>query len=352
MSLTREEMIDMVFVLGECDRNPLLSSRVYAQRYPGRIHPRRKAFQQVLDRFLNTGSIVHSKRNRQKTIATEENEFLVLLSILENPQTSVRQISHTTGISATSIHRLIKKNSYHPYRIQIHQELLEVDFQRRLEFCQWALEMINQDDDFFKRVMFSDEATFHRNGFTNRHNCHYYDTVNPHQFRTTHSQNRWSLNVWGGILGSYVIGPFFFDEHLTGPVYLNFLTNTLDDLLSDIPLAILQRMWMQHDGAPPHNAAAVRQFLHESLPNRWIGRGGPVSWPSRSPDLTSCDFFLWGFIKSKVYVTTPTTVENMRQRITAAFQEITPDMLTNVEQSFKNRIRLCINQNGGHFEQL
>ncbi|KAJ8941271.1 hypothetical protein NQ318_016936 [Aromia moschata] len=84
---------------------------------------------------------------------------------------------HTTGISATSVHRIITKHKYHPYHIQLHQELLNVDFPRREAFCQWALEMLNQDVDFFTRVMFSNEATFHKNGFVNRHNCHSYDTL-------------------------------------------------------------------------------------------------------------------------------------------------------------------------------
>ncbi|KAJ8933123.1 hypothetical protein NQ318_022561 [Aromia moschata] len=56
--------------------------------------------------------------------------------------------------------------------------------------------MLNQDVDFFTRVMFSDEATFHKNGFVNRHHCHYYDTVNPHQFRTI-NQQRLSLSACG-----------------------------------------------------------------------------------------------------------------------------------------------------------
>ena len=32
---------------------------------------------------------------------------------------------------------------------------------------------------------------------------------------------------------------------------------------------------------------------------KWIGRGGPVAWPPRSPDLTPPDYFLWGFVKEK-----------------------------------------------------
>ena len=30
--------------------------------------------------------------------------------------------------------------------------------------------------------------------------------------------------------------------------------------------------------------------------------GNGCTWPSRSPDLTVCDFFLWGFVKDNVYV--------------------------------------------------
>jgi len=32
-------------------------------------------------------------------------------------------------------------------------------------------------------------------------------------------------------------------------------------------------------------ARIVRMFLNQRFPNRWIGRGGPVLWPPRSPDL-------------------------------------------------------------------
>ena len=40
-----------------------------------------------------------------------------------------------------------------------------------------------------------------------------------------------------------------------------------------------------------------------TYPGLWIGKGGPVAWPPRSPDLTLLDFFLWGHIKSLVYKT-------------------------------------------------
>ncbi|GFU60264.1 uncharacterized protein TNCV_4249611 [Trichonephila clavipes] len=60
-------------------------------------------------------------------------------------------------------------------------------------------------------------------------------------------------------------------------------------------------MWFQHDGAPAHFSSDMRCALDTAYPGRWIGRGGPVNWPARSPDLSCLDFFLWGHMKSLVY---------------------------------------------------
>ena len=59
----------------------------------------------------------------------------------------------------------------------------------------------------------------------------------------------------------------------------------------------------QQDGAPSHWGSHVRRFLDATFPNRWIGRDGPTPWPPRSPDNTPTDFFLWRYVKNKVFDT-------------------------------------------------
>ena len=88
------------------------------------------------------------------------------------------------------------------------------------------------------------------------------------------------------MLGNRLIGPFVFDNNLTGNAYEVSLRNELPGLLEDIPLMIRSQMHFQHDGAPPHYTRHGRDYLNESFLNRWLGRGGPVAWPPRSPDLT------------------------------------------------------------------
>lgn len=93
-------------------------------------------------------------------------------------------------------------------------------------------------------------------------------------------------------------------------------------------------MWFQQDGAPAHFGLRVQRLLDEIFPNRWIGRRGTIEWPPRSPDLRPLDFFLWGFLKERVYKTKPADVEELKQRITDEMSLITLDMLNNECQRF------------------
>lgn len=210
MNFTKEEMVQIVYALGAADRNCLLASRIYKQRFPESRQPAVQTFEKVKTRFENSGSICYpSKVYVNRTVINEVNELDALLSLAENPHSSCRQIESQLNISKSSVNRIIKKHRYHPYHMSLHQELHGNDFENRTRFCNMILEKINQNPAFYSSVLFSDEATFKSNGLVNKHNMHYYATENPHWVRQIDFQNQWSLNVWGGIINNYVIGPFF-----------------------------------------------------------------------------------------------------------------------------------------------
>ncbi|CAH2010232.1 unnamed protein product [Acanthoscelides obtectus] len=99
---------------------------------------------------------------------------------------------------------------------------------------------------------------------------------------------------------------------------------------------IANRLMFQQDGAPPH-ALRVRQYLDQTFPDRWIGRRGAIEWPPRSPDLSPLDFFMWGHLKSKIYATQPTSLEDLRRIVNECLQ-ITPQILQNVRQRFEQNL--------------
>ena len=157
-----------------------------------------------------------------------------------------------------------------------------------MDFCQW----ITAHPQLLSVILFTDEASFTLDGINNSRNLHMWSHDNPNKTSVTKFQRRFSVNVWCGLLGNKLIGPFVFDNNLTGNTYKVFLRNGLPGLLEEIPLMIWSQMYFQHDEAPPHYTQHVREYLDESFPNHWLGRGGPVAWPPRSPDLTPLDYYL------------------------------------------------------------
>jgi len=74
-------------------------------------------------------------------------------------------------------------------------------------------------------------------------------------------------------------------------------------------------------------------------------------WPPRSPDLTVCDFFLWGCVKDRVYVPSlPATVDELQECIPAAVKSVTPDMLQRFWPELGYRIDVCRVTRWGNIE--
>ena len=103
-------------------------------------------------------------------------------------------------------------------------------------------------------------------------------------------------------------------------------------------------MCFQHEWAPPHYTRHVTEYLNESFPNGWLGRGGPVAWPPRSPNLTPLDYYLWGHMKTLVYETKVDSRAALSDRIFAATEHIRnhPDNVASAAQSLLTRAQNCI----------
>jgi hypothetical protein len=113
-------------------------------------------------------------------------------------------------------------------------------------------------------------------------------------------------------------------------------------------------MWFMHVGAKAHFARAVGRHLTRRYGERWMGRGGPVPWPLRSPDLNPVDYCVWGHVKSLVYTSSVDTVEELQHWIEGAFQQISnePGVCERIRNSMRRRVQSCVQMQGQHFEQL
>jgi hypothetical protein len=105
-----------------------------------------------------------------------------------------------------------------------------------------------------------------------------------------------------------------------------------------------------HDGARAHCARAVRRHLTRRYGQRWMGRGGPVPWPRKSPDLNPVDYCVWGH----VYTSAVDTVEELQHRIRGTRQQIRnePGVFERIRNSMRRRVQCCVQMQGQHFEHI
>ena len=61
-------------------------------------------------------------------------------------------------------------------------------------------------------------------------------------------------------------------------------------------------------------------------------------WPPRSPDLNPCDYFLYGYLKSKLYKPFPKILDDLKEKITREIQKINTSVL---ESTFLNLTKRC-----------
>lgn len=291
LPFSNKEKADMHFVYGAANGSSLEAQRLYGERFPNRRLPNPKTFERLHRQLCETGSFLASRSDAGRPKRDVMVEEAILDMVADEPSTSTRAVSRGLQISQSRTWRVLNDERLHPYHVQRVQALTQSDYPRRVEFARWFLQQNAVNPNFISTVLFTDECTFTRDGSFNTHNQHVWAEVNPHATYPHSHQRRFSINVWAGIIGDHLLGPYLLPKRLDGNDYLTFLQQVLPDMLNDVRPHIRQVMWFQQDGAPAHYAREVRNYLDVTFPNKWIGRGGPVAWPPRSPDLSCLDFF-------------------------------------------------------------
>lgn len=358
---TAEDYLNMIIIYGECHQNANLALRTYRERY-GANRPcpvNSRVITNAMDRIRNNRR-VDPRFDHEGIIARQlrvRQEDQILDHFRRVPTSSVRRAERLYNVHRNAVHSVLKREKWHPFKLCKVQALLPRDKPVRFAYCRWLQDNIRETPGFLNYVFWTDESTFTRNGMWNCHNYHYWSLQNPHVCRESAFQYRFSLNVWAGIHGDSIIGPIFIDGTLNRGRFMELLNGPVSEYLDGICLERLRRVWFQLDGAPAHSVVEARQRLNQMFGNQWIGRFGPQRWPPRSPDLTPLDFFLWGLIKEEVYATEVTTIEDLQNRIVVAFDRLKETalrdgLLRRVRRNIERRLNLCVQRDGGHFENL
>lgn len=309
----------------------------------------------VLKKFENEGCVAHHSKGAGRPCLQDERTEAVSealrLSSASNTHglSSTSAVSNITGISRSSVYNILRfKLNKYPYRLQLQHELLPPDYAARRDFAVWFLnDMLHSLDC----VLWSDESYFHLDGGVNTHNAIIWADEKPLHVITKplHPQK---VCVWIGFTSKFMLEPVIFDQGtIDGRQYFEMLRDNV------IPQLKRRRkcsstIFMQ-DGAPPHIFTPVKDLLTKTFTvQRVISRNFQHSWPSRSPDINPCDYYLWSHMKQKVYCGVyPKTIEELKKRIFDAATAIAnSDSMENAVLHLVDRLQCLVENNGHHIE--
>ena len=164
------------------------------------------------------------------------------------------------------------------------------------------------------------------------------------------------VTVWCAVAAFAIIGPYFFEDErgnaytVTSESYAHMLLDFFIPRVQGLPVS--KTTYFQQDGATRHTAKITMNILRPIFPGHLISRYGDIECPARSPDLSVCDFYLWGHLTSVVYsAPSPRTTQELKLRIQEVISRISVDVFRAMS-SVHDLLAECEQRNGGHLEDV
>ena len=83
---------------------------------PGEVPPSRFTIHEIVKKFETTDSVANKRRNRKRTVLTEETLVEIGTSLERTPTKFIPKLAQQVGISESSAHRATKLLKLKPYK--------------------------------------------------------------------------------------------------------------------------------------------------------------------------------------------------------------------------------------------
>ena len=168
-----------------------------------------------------------------------------LLTTFAEGLRKVRRSQHLNYRSRTMCRHVLKGLDLKPYCVTVVQLVQEADVVKRVNYSMWLLNSMS-----------------------------------------SHSRIK-KIGVWCDVSGTHITGPIFIDRTLNTEVYMNIF----EEFCAQLTEKERQSFFFQQDGSTCHFSRVSLQRVHDVFSEeRTVSKN---LWPRSSPDLTTCDYFLW-----------------------------------------------------------
>lgn len=339
----------------------------FSVKWPGKAPPSvRSTIYRIWKKLSQHHTVLdlHKGNSGRKRTGRSEENIAAVRAVLENqidknPDEIVCS-SRRNGLnlSQSTFNRITRMDiKFHPYRVLRSQKITPHNVTLRLEMGRL---LSLKSKEWYSHLSVSDEAWFSLGGHVfNRKNTVLYSPHGggtPEQWFSESSQAQSKVMVFAIVHGSgKVLGPYFHpqEENVNQALYKRLLSHTVfPEMRRVLGQAGFDSTIWQQDGAKCHTANSVMDYLDRVFGPNMLAlksrQGDP--WAPTSPDMSVCDFWLWGFLKEKVYRPMPTSMDQLKMRIQEEMELIPTEMIKEAVYSTKRRAIKLVEAKGEAFE--
>ena len=241
---------------------PTAIRRFYQTKYGG-ASPSSTEISQWGTDYEERGTHAHRGGNGRPSISDAKKTQIKQL-FHDNPKRSLRDVASEVHVHHTTVWALVRKElKMFPYRLQIAPQLSDADKTNRLAFAHLIKQKLQENPDFLKRIVYSDECSFSLGGAVKKQKVGVWGTKRPDIVYQS-AQSTEYIMVWCVVSKTDIIGPYFFEDGtVTGERYKRMLRYFFFPKLRDYP----EDMLFQQDGASSHYAVVTSEYFDMKLPN-------------------------------------------------------------------------------------
>jgi hypothetical protein len=355
MAFTNEDRILIRVLRQEKGYN----ARRLLKEFPHKHWCRRSLFE-LIAKIDATGSADRTKNpgsGRPRTARTVDNVNTVeelVLSQEDAPGThrTQRQIAREIGVSQRSVARVIHTDlNLKCFKKRRAQELTEANKLTRFTRAQQLLN--KYPSSLVSFIWFTDEKLFTVAPPVNLQNDRLYATQGTRKKqlpadRLLKTRSHFSKSVMVSV-GVSAIGctELIFIEpgvKINGAFCRDVLLT--QHLLPAIREVSGEFFIFQQDSAPSHRARETVELLQRSTPDFIT----PLQWPPNSPDLNPVDYKIWSVLQERVYRNRIRDVNHLKERLVEEWSLFDQSIVDLAVKEWRDRLRACIQAEGGHFE--
>lgn len=294
----------------------------------------------IYERWLVTGNVEDSKRSgRPPKISLAEKERLIE-TVRGHEDMSINELIEESKVNMSKGTAWTTMKQY-GFKCKTQSVKWNLEPYHKEERLRWAKEHINKSDEFWQRVIFTDETKAQFKGTKQKLWVLGDEKPSPVE------RDRWQASVllWGAISydGNCILEVI--DGTLDSATYLNILKRRLLKnyryLRSDLAESEdCNPLLFQHDGAKPHGASDVKDYFRSR--NIII-----LPWPPKSPDLNLIEG-VWAWLKNQMKMSYQSLEE--QEDVINIWEKLPFELVNNLYGSMKARIQAVIEAEGGPTE--